>query len=92
MIIDDYTNAGWPGVAEGIARYFLLSGRRTLAPFFVNWNKLLLTTESKHRELLDYFAGIARQNKAHVTMQNLYGFEVLHCQGFSENLFSAARS
>jgi len=87
VIVDDYTNAGWPGVAEGVARYFLLSPNRRLAPFFTHWNKLLLTTESRHESVLKYFEDHARTNNFHVVKQKLFGFDVLHTQGFSETVF-----
>jgi hypothetical protein len=87
VIIDDYTNAGWPGVAEGVARYFLLSPRRTLAPFLTHWNKLLVTTESKHAEVLAFYEDYAHKHNFNVVKQRLFGFDVIHTQGFSQTLF-----
>jgi hypothetical protein len=85
IIVDDYTNAGWPGVAEGVARYFLQSPRRHLAPVLSQWNKLILTTESRQRELLDYFDSRVPDSQRHLAKrERLFGFEILVAQGFSE--------
>ena len=87
VIIDDYTNAGWPEVAEGVARYFLMNDGRRLAPFLINWNKLVLTTESFHRKYYNYILEICQiQGLLHYE-KSLYGFGVLNAQGFSLNLF-----
>lgn len=45
-IIDDYFNADWPGVSEGVARYLAMPDAR-LCPFAVSPNKLFLTTRGK---------------------------------------------
>jgi len=83
VILDDYTNAGWPGVAEGVGRYFLQTPRRTLAPFFLHWNKLLMTTESMHAELLEHFDSMVPDSQRHLAKRSrLYGFDVLIAQGF----------
>lgn len=53
IIVDDYTNQGWPGVAEGVARHFLLSAYQPLSPFLIGSNKLLLTTDSFHAKIFE---------------------------------------
>ena len=89
VIIDDYTNAGWPGVAEGVARYFLLNSRRTLAPFFSHWNKLLLTTESFHGQYLETVSSLFDSASANYKIEKLFGFEVIHGQGLSQLLLES---
>ena len=86
VIIDDYTNAGWPGVAEGVARYFLLNSRRTLAPFFSHWNKLLLTTESFHDKYLDTVMRLFDSESVNYKRAKLFGFDVIHGQGLKQLL------
>jgi hypothetical protein len=87
VIVDDYTNPGWPGVAEGVARYFLLHARRRLAPFLIHWNKLVLTTESYHSQYYAYVCSICERNGMQTYPQKLYGFDVMHSQGFATALF-----
>jgi SAM-dependent methyltransferase len=54
VLVDDITNAGWPGVMEGVARYFLLSPEVRLVPFLMADNKLWLTTYHHHKHYFDY--------------------------------------
>jgi len=85
VIIDDYTNPGWPGVAEGVARHFLLSSHQPLAPIFIGSNKLLLTTASCHNQinsaLLDFFVS----NSLPCKVKSLFGYSVIVQEG---SLFS----
>ena len=53
-MVDDITNSGWPGVMEGVARYFLLGSERRLLPFMMSLNKLWLTTCDYHKLYLDF--------------------------------------
>lgn len=55
VIVDDIGNCGWPGVFEGVARYFLLSAERRLFPFMIGGNKLWLTTYDAQAEYLAHF-------------------------------------
>jgi hypothetical protein len=54
VLVDDITNAGWPGVMEGVARYFLLSPEVRLVPFLMADNKLWLTTYDHHKHYFEY--------------------------------------
>ncbi|KAG2439997.1 hypothetical protein HXX76_004114 [Chlamydomonas incerta] len=52
--LDDYSNAFWPGVHEGIVSYFDRHGAASrLAPFLLHANKLYVTTRSHHKRYLD---------------------------------------
>lgn len=45
IIVDDYFNHGWPGVSEGVNRYFF--GKKTkLQPILIGSNKILFGLES----------------------------------------------
>lgn len=81
VIVDDYTNHGWPGVAEGVARHFLLSSHQTLAPFFVGSNKLLLTSISFHREIFCKLEEIFTVNALPFKVKKLYGFPLIVQEG-----------
>lgn len=52
IIIDDITNAGWPGVMEGVAYLFVL-GKPKFVPLLMGHNKLVLTGLSHHRRYID---------------------------------------
>jgi hypothetical protein len=54
IIVDDITNAGWPGVMEGVARYFLLNPDIKLFPFLMTQNKLWLTTYDYHHQYFEH--------------------------------------
>jgi SAM-dependent methyltransferase len=54
VLVDDITNSGWPGVMEGVARYFLLSSEVRLVPFLMADNKLWLTTYDRHQHYFEY--------------------------------------
>ena len=50
--VDDYYNRHWPGVAEGVGRFFTGHDAR-VAPFMFGHNKLCLTHLASHKALLD---------------------------------------
>lgn len=54
VMVDDITNSGWPGVMEGVARYFLLNSERRLFPFMMGGNKLWLTSYDYHGLYLNF--------------------------------------
>lgn len=58
IIMDDFYSQRWPGVMEGIHKFFLMSTIRKVAPIAYGNNKLYLTTHS-HRE--DYFNFLSEQ-------------------------------
>ena len=45
VIVDDFVNPGWPGVAQGVHEH-LRSAETPLVPFLLTCNKLYLTTRS----------------------------------------------
>lgn len=55
VILDDYYNAHWPGVHEGVARFFLL-GTPKVKPFAASANKTYFTDFSHHEAYFRRFA------------------------------------
>jgi len=55
VILDDYYNAHWPGVHEGVARFYLL-GTPKLKPFACSANKTYFTDFSHHEPYFRRFA------------------------------------
>lgn len=53
IIIDDYFNAQWPGVAEGVNRFFTTTPAIKIAPFLVGANKIYFSTLSHHQKYLE---------------------------------------
>lgn len=51
--MDDYSHAYWPGVHEGVVRYFNDHPESRLAPFLLAHNKLYITTKTHHARWLD---------------------------------------
>ena len=76
-IVDDYTNQGWPAVAEGVARYFLLSSFQPLSPFMIGSNKLLLTTTSMHCEVFQNAKSILDEGGIRFKVKKLFGSDVI---------------
>ncbi len=59
VIVDDYFNPFWPGVNEGINKYY--NQRNTiLKPVLIGFNKLILTTFSHQKQ---YFAYLNQRTK-----------------------------
>lgn len=55
IFVDDYYNANWPGVQEGIAKMYL-TGAPRFVPLIATCNKLILCHLSYHGEYLSYLA------------------------------------
>lgn len=74
VILDDYYNAHWPGVHEGVARFFL-HGTPKLKPFAYSGNKLYLAdfthADTYFRSFYEVYKGVP--NFKHVKM---YGSSV----------------
>lgn len=54
VILDDYYNMHWPGVHEGVARYFISTCSK-LKPFCYSYNKLYLCDYTFHDSYLTIF-------------------------------------
>lgn len=71
-IVDDYFNADWPGVSEGVARYLAAPGAR-LRPFAISPNKLYLTTSGA---TLPYAEALAAMGFAPLKTSAMFGHPV----------------
>src|SRR5216683_2297924 len=75
IFIDDYSNGGWPMVAEGVARFMLLSPRVKISPVLCGSNKVLFTTISHHDTYLEKFARI--KTTSPMAVREFYGRKCL---------------
>ncbi len=75
IFVDDYSNMSWPGVHEGVCRYYLKHNYR-VAPVFVGFNKLILVGISYHKHFLKFL----KQNRTGRISEKavkMFGFEAL---------------
>jgi hypothetical protein len=82
VLVDDIQNWGWPGVIEGVSRYFLLNDYTKLAPFCLWRNKLLMTTHSHQTFWLERSVTIANhagrtRHNVDYRRSNFFGWQVL---------------
>jgi hypothetical protein len=77
ILIDDYTNADWPGVQEGVAKLFFTKAMR-FVPLAVSCNKLFMCHISYHTKFLDHLKG-ALGNRSDVRLKEVvrFGYECL---------------
>jgi hypothetical protein len=75
IFVDDYSNGGWPMVAEGVARFMLLSPRVKIAPVLCGYNKVLFTTLSHHQVYLEKLAVI--NTSSPMAVREFYGKKCL---------------
>ena len=78
VLVDDITNAGWPGVMEGVARYLLFSSEQKLIPFMMGDNKLWLTTYDYHSRYLDHaWREVTVGPYQHKRITNFFGNDIV---------------
>lgn len=63
IFVDDYYNANWPGVQEGVCKLYF-NDNPVFAPLLESCNKLILCHLSYHSEYLDYVANFVTRNFA----------------------------
>lgn len=56
VMVDDYCNPEFPGVAEGVNAFFASDNERNLVPFYVGMNKLYVTTSGHAAQYMEAFA------------------------------------
>jgi hypothetical protein len=61
IFVDDYYNASWPGVQEGICKLYLTDSPR-FVPLIATCNKLILCHISYHAEYLSYVRDFFKAN------------------------------
>ncbi|MDZ4790499.1 MAG: class I SAM-dependent methyltransferase [Hyphomicrobiales bacterium] len=78
ILVDDFFSQDWPGVTEGVSRYY--NGADTkFAPLCITGNKLFLTSISYHKRYLTELAAtlpVGRPNSKLQTIQ-LYGWPAI---------------
>lgn len=75
IIVDDFFQPDWPGVTEGVSKYFDTSDAR-LAPLCVGGGKLFLTSVSFHKKYIEFIGHKVAGARPTVTAKwiNLYGW------------------
>lgn len=66
ICIDDMMHSGFPGVMEGVFRYFSRSQSTKLRPFAIGMNKLFLTTYSYHDFYITALGKLIREPRGRV--------------------------
>lgn len=79
IIVDDYYNASWPGVQEGVSRLYILEGCK-FVPFIYSANKLFLVHISYHRQYLSYLKDALLKRFPSVKTKSVmrFGYESLN--------------
>lgn len=78
IFVDDYYNANWPGVQEGVAKLYLLDSPR-FVPLLYSCNKLFLVHISYHRQLLSRVQDFIRKHFPETGMKLVkrFGYDTL---------------
>ncbi len=78
IFVDDYYNANWPGVQEGVGRVFF-AGAPRFVPLLFTCNKLFMCNISYHTEYLKLVAAFVRENHptSRVKVVKRFGYETL---------------
>ena len=79
-VMDDYSHPYWPGVHDGVARFFYLNQKHRLAPVALIRNKLIITTTSHHaiyRELLATTMASMPRLEMEVPKQTLFDWPIV---------------
>lgn len=61
IIIDDFFNYEWPGVADGVTQF--LKQNHTIKPFFIGFNKVVLTHTEYVSKYQDYLEKVYKPQK-----------------------------
>lgn len=72
ITIDDYFNGGYPMVAEGVARFMLLSPFVNIAPVMAGANKIVFTTKSHHAQYLEHYKKMPTNGT--LSVREFYGY------------------
>lgn len=71
VLLDDCFNEMWPGVIEGVHRYF--SQPRTIVPFGIGANKIFFC----HRKFAQQYADVLKKMNGRITPQEFLGHPVV---------------
>jgi len=78
IFIDDYYNPNWPGVQEGIVKFYL-NHSPAFVPFLFNCNKLFLCSLSFHKQYLEYVFSFLTEHHPSSRIKRVprFGYETL---------------
>lgn len=78
IFIDDYYNANWPGVQEGVAKYYLTNTPR-FVPLLFACNKLFLCSLSWHRKYITAVWDFVKEHHPTTRMKKVarFGYDTL---------------
>ncbi|MBC7986138.1 MAG: class I SAM-dependent methyltransferase [Sphingomonadaceae bacterium] len=78
IFVDDYYNANWPGVQEGVCRLYFIDSP-PFVPLLETCNKLVLCHRSYHAEYLDYVGDFVTRHfpDSRVKQVKRFGFDNL---------------
>lgn len=79
IFMDDYYNASWPGVQEGVAKYYFMQPAR-FVPLVYTCNKLILCNISYHRIYLKKVTSFVQEKfpGTEIKLVKRFGFECLN--------------
>ena len=89
IVIDDYFNAAWPGVSEGVCSYLQEYGDR-LAPFAIGINKVFLCRPDLHSNYREKLKNSARE--MYDWSKESFGKEVDVYNGYDSIKFAVGNS
>jgi len=78
IFVDDYTNSDWPGVEEGICKYYLTDSP-TFVPLAVTCNKLITCHLGYHNEYIAYLLNFYSKSFPDVRIKKVkrFGYDTL---------------
>lgn len=77
IVVDDYFNGGYPMVAEGVARFMILSPVVNIVPVVAGANKVVFTTKAHHRQYLEAYRSLKVEGGGWLTEREFYGVPCL---------------
>lgn len=77
VVVDDFYNADWPGVNEGVFRYLMESP--LLAPFCYGDNKLYLCHQDAYATMIDWTRSVLVPSSHYAKEVELCGVKAFHC-------------
>ena len=83
IFVDDYTNADWPGVSEGMMKLYDKYAL-PFTPFCCTSNKLLLCKESYREKYVNYIANVMAQANIRTKRVTRLGFETINVHAGAE--------
>ena len=89
IIVDDFYNPDWPGVAEGMNRFFILNHLKKISPFAYGDNKLYLCDHLSRDRYFNYLANLKTPGIYRKEVK-LWGYDSLHIRMPSPDIIDEA--